>query len=111
MTFESFIEAQSYLLWSAFILAFIIGAIANKTNFCTMGAVSDMVNMGDYSRFRAWLLAIAVAMSGVVILEFSGVLSVDSAFPPYRYSNYLAGEFTRRIPVWCRYDFCQWLWK
>jgi len=84
MTFESFIEAQSYLLWSAFILAFIIGAIANKTNFCTMGAVSDMVNMGDYSRFRAWLLAIAVAMSGVVILEFSGVLSVDSAFPPYR---------------------------
>lgn len=84
MVFESFIEAHSFLLWSAFILAFIIGAIANKTNFCTMGAVSDMVNMGDYSRFRAWLLAIAVAMSGVVILEFSGLLSADSSFPPYR---------------------------
>jgi len=84
MLFESFVSAQSMLLWSAFILAFILGAVVNKTNFCTMGAVSDMVNMGDYSRFRAWLLAIAVAITGVVILEFSGLISVDSSFPPYR---------------------------
>ncbi len=84
MLFDSFIDAQSYLIWSAFILAFILGAIANKTNFCTMGAVSDMVNMGDYSRFRSWLLAIAVAMTGVVLLEYLGYLSVDSTFPPYR---------------------------
>jgi uncharacterized membrane protein YedE/YeeE len=84
MTFESFVEAQSVLLWSAFGLAFIIGLVANKTNFCTMGAVSDMVNMGDYSRFRAWLLAIAVALVGVVVFEYFGMLSVDTTFPPYR---------------------------
>lgn len=84
MIFESFAEAQSVLLWSAFGLAFIIGLVANKTNFCTMGAVSDMVNMSDYSRFRAWLLAIAVALIGTVVLEYSGVLSVDTTFPPYR---------------------------
>ncbi len=84
MIFESFIEAENFMLWSAFGLAFIIGLVANKTNFCTMGAVSDMVNMGDYSRFRAWLLAIVVALTGVVILEYVGVLSVDSSFPPYR---------------------------
>ncbi len=84
MTFGSFVEAQSVLLWSAFGLAFIIGLVANKTNFCTMGAVSDMVNMGDYGRFRAWLLAIAVALIGVCVLEYSGLLSVDTTFPPYR---------------------------
>lgn len=84
MIFETFLEAQTTLFLAAFILAFILGAVANKTNFCTMGAVSDMVNMGDYSRFRAWLLAIAVAVLGVVILEFSGVMSADSTFPPYR---------------------------
>lgn len=84
MSFESFFDAQSYLLWSAFVLAAVIGIVANKTNFCTMGAVSDMVNMGDYSRFRAWLLAIAVAMLGVVFMESSGYLSVDGSFPPYR---------------------------
>jgi len=84
MIFETFIEAQSTLLWAAFILAFILGAVANKTNFCTMGAISDMVNMGDYSRFRAWLLAIAVALLGVVALESAGLMSVDGSFPPYR---------------------------
>ena len=84
MSFETFSEAQWFLLWSAFILAFIMGAVVNKTNFCTMGAVSDMVNMGDYGRFRAWLLAIAVAVAGVVILESAGVMSVDGSFPPYR---------------------------
>jgi len=87
MIFETFTSAQSTLLWSAFVLAFILGVVANKTNFCTMGAVSDMVNMGDYSRFRAWLLAISVAMIGVVILEFSGLITVDSTFPPYRDSQ------------------------
>jgi uncharacterized protein len=84
MLFDSFNEAQWLLLWSAFLLAFIMGVVVNKTNFCTMGAVSDMVNMGDYSRFRSWLLAIAVALAGVVVLESAGLMSVDGSFPPYR---------------------------
>ncbi len=84
MSFETFVEAQSFLLWSAFALAFIMGAVVNKTNFCTMGAVSDMVNMNDYGRFRAWLLAIAVAMLGVVIMESAGLVVLDQTFPPYR---------------------------
>ncbi len=92
MTFESFAEAQNFLLWAAFGLAFIIGLVANKTNFCTMGAVSDMVNMGDYSRFRAWLLAITVALVGVVVLEYLGVMSVDGSFPPYRASQIIWAE-------------------
>ena len=47
-----------------FVTALIMGAVVNKTNFCTMGAVSDWVNMGDKGRLRAWLLAISVAMAG-----------------------------------------------
>ena len=57
MTFESFFAAQSFFLWATFGLALLMGAVVNKTNFCTMGAVSDMVNMGDLGRLRAWLLA------------------------------------------------------
>jgi uncharacterized membrane protein YedE/YeeE len=56
----------------------------NKTNFCTMGAVSDMVNMGDLGRFRAWMLAIAVAVAGVAVLEYLGLVAPGDAFPPYR---------------------------
>ena len=52
------------------ILGFILGFIVNKTNFCTMGAVSDWVNIGDLNRFKAWMLATAIAVLGVSILEF-----------------------------------------
>jgi len=84
MVFENFFDAQSMLLWAAFGIALVLGAVVNKTNFCTMGAVSDMVNMGDWGRMRAWLLAIAVALLGVTLLEFSGMLSLSQTFPPYR---------------------------
>jgi uncharacterized membrane protein YedE/YeeE len=89
MTFETFASAQSFMLWATFIIALILGAVVNKTNFCTMGAVSDWVNMGDMGRMRAWLLAIAVAVLGVVLLESAGMVSADGAFPPYRGSNFI----------------------
>ena len=52
------------VLWAAFALAAVFGAIAQRTHFCTMGAVADIVNIGDWTRMRMWLLAIAVAMLG-----------------------------------------------
>ncbi|MEZ5536156.1 MAG: YeeE/YedE family protein [Thiolinea sp.] len=87
MTFASFEAAQWFMLAAGFVIAFIMGAIANKTNFCTMGAVSDWVNMGDMGRFRSWLLAIAVALIGVVALESVGLVEADNSFPPYRAGN------------------------
>ena len=48
----------------AFGLAVVFGAVANRVNFCTMGAVTDLVTMGDWRRMRMWLLAIAVAIAG-----------------------------------------------
>jgi uncharacterized membrane protein YedE/YeeE len=92
MTFDSFLEAQSFFLWSAFVAAFIMGAVANKTNFCTMGAVSDWVNIGDTGRFRAWLLAIAVAVIGVALLEYFGLAKPGEAFPPYRAGQFIWAE-------------------
>ena len=84
MTFENFASAQAYMLWGTFALAMLLGAVANKTNFCTMGAISDWVNMGDTGRLRAWLFAIAVAMLGVAGLEYLGMVEVGESFPPYR---------------------------
>jgi len=77
-------EITTYMLLIAFGIAFVMGAVVNKTNFCTMGAVSDWVNMGDKNRLRSWMLAIAAALIGVLILEGTGVASVDSTLPPYR---------------------------
>lgn len=52
------------VLWAAFALAVVFGAIAQRTHFCTMGAVSDIVTMGDWTRMRMWVAAIGVAMIG-----------------------------------------------
>ena len=53
-----------HVLWAAFALAVLFGAIAQRTQFCTMGAVADVVHMGDWTRMRMWAMAIGVAMIG-----------------------------------------------
>jgi len=45
------------------------GAVVQRTNFCAMGSVSDIVYLEDWGRFRAWLLAIAVAIAGAAALD------------------------------------------
>lgn len=81
------------LIW-AFALAFVLGVVATKTNFCTMGAVSDWVNIGDTGRMRAWVFAMGAAILGVMGLSLSGlgdfslVTSNDTASPPYLTSNF-----------------------
>ncbi len=87
MTYADFASAQSFFLWSTFAVALVMGAVVNKTNFCTMGAVSDWVNMGDTGRLRAWVFAIAVGVLGVAGLEAAGLVNVSSTFPPYRQTN------------------------
>ena len=77
------------LLW-IFALSAIFGAIANRANFCTMGAVSDWVNIGDLNRLRSWMMAIATAIIGVGILEYLGAIDLsltisnETSNPPYR---------------------------
>ena len=73
MIFEDFISAWQIFLLAGFIIAVILGAVVNKTGFCTMGAVSDWVNMGDTGRFRAWFMAMGVAILGVIIFEQLGL--------------------------------------
>ena len=79
-------EIATQLLIYTSILGFTLGLVVTKTNFCTMGAVSDWVNIGDLSRFKAWMLAAAVAILGVTILDFLSFLDIDDSRIPYRNS-------------------------
>jgi uncharacterized membrane protein YedE/YeeE len=77
------------VLSAVFVIAVIMGAVVNKTHFCTMGAVSDWINIGDTGRMRAWVFAMAVALLGVIVLEGVGVINLSGeTFPPYRSSNF-----------------------
>jgi uncharacterized membrane protein YedE/YeeE len=61
------------------------GALAQRTHFCTMGAIADVVNMGDWTRMRMWVLAIAVAIVG-----FNGM--VGAGWIEARHSIYAGSQ-------------------
>lgn len=62
-----------------FAIAFGFGWVAARANFCTMGALSDIVNMGHWGRMRTWLLALAVAIAGTALLGYSGQADIAKA--------------------------------
>jgi uncharacterized membrane protein YedE/YeeE len=65
--------------WLAFALAVVFGAVANRANFCTMGAITDAFLVGDWRRMRMWLLAIAVAIAGATLLESTGTVDLSKS--------------------------------
>jgi len=69
-------QVAATVAWCGVALGVVFGFIANRCNFCTMGAVSDIVNMGEWGRMRAWLLAIAVAILGTNLLAYAGYLDL-----------------------------------
>ena len=87
---ETAAQIAPYVAWGAFVLAFVFGAVANKTNFCTMGAVSDWVNMGDLNRMRMWLLAIGVAILGSNALQLAGLVDLSKSIYPSPNFTWLA---------------------
>ena len=83
------LELYQNMLMLIFATTFVMGWIVNKTDFCTMGAVSDWVNMGSTARFKSWMLAVVSALFLVTILSYSELIdssltqSNDTASPPY----------------------------
>ncbi|GJE79403.1 hypothetical protein CJNNKLLH_0729 [Methylorubrum thiocyanatum] len=66
----------AHLLRAAFGLALgaLLGLVARRGRFCTLGAVEDAVYARDLRRARAWMLAAGVAILGVHLLEaFAGL--------------------------------------
>lgn len=85
---ETVLEAPDfYVAWGGLLIGIIFGYIVFRTNFCTMGALSDLVSFGDYKRFRSWLLAAATALIGAQLLQYMGAVDLKT-------SMYLAPTLT-----------------
>lgn len=69
------LQTVTYQVLGAFFVgAFVLGWISQRTHFCTMGAIADVVNMQDWTRARQWLLAIGTAMIGFAALCSFGLV-------------------------------------
>ena len=83
-----------YVAAGAFVLAGVFGFVANKTNFCTMGAVSDMLHMGSLGRLGAWLFGMGLAILGAQGLHTAGLVDLASAIyltPDFGWLGYVVG--------------------
>ena len=74
---EETLVSASTIVWLAFAIGAVFGLVAHRTNFCPMGAVSDIVNMGDWNRMRMWALAIAIAILGTGALQWLGLFDAS----------------------------------
>ena len=77
-----------------FALAAVFGFVAAKTNFCTMGAVSDMLHMGSLGRLGAWCFATGLAILGAQGLHAAGLVDLADAIyltPNFGWLGYVVG--------------------
>jgi hypothetical protein len=67
------------VLIGSFSITCMLGYIMQRTNFCTMGAISDFFVMGSLTRARQWILAIAVAIIGVGFLRYFQLIHLEDS--------------------------------
>lgn len=90
------VNLAQVVAWGGFAIGLVIGFVGNKTHFCTLGAVSDLVNMGDWGRMRMWLLAIGIAIVGANGLDLLGLIDLGRSIyrtPDFTWLSYLVGGF------------------
>ena len=76
MTTMDFSSRLDAMLVMAFLLAVGFGAVVHRSQFCTMGAISDLVVTGDTRRLRQWAAALAIAMLSVSAMQALGWINV-----------------------------------
>lgn len=67
------------LLIGGLTIGFCFGFLLQRTQFCVMGGISDIVMFNDWRRFRSWVLAGAVALIGAHALEAHGTVDLDQS--------------------------------
>jgi len=79
MAADSLNALTQQVLWGVFICSIAFGFAAQRSHFCTMGAVSDAFNLSDWTRMHMWAAAAAVAMLGFAGLTYVGWIDASKA--------------------------------
>jgi uncharacterized membrane protein YedE/YeeE len=85
---------QATVISCTFAVTLVLGALMQRCHFCTMGALADIINMGDWNRMRMWLCAIGVAIAGTQMLAWAGIIDLNKSFytaPALTWLSYLVG--------------------
>lgn len=84
----------AWLATGGLVIGLVFGFLVYRTNFCTMGSISDFMSFGDYRRFRAWVLAATVALTGTQLLAAAGLVALEKSMylaPNLNWFGHIAG--------------------
>ncbi len=87
-------ELNFWLIGGGAIIGLLFGAVVQRSRFCLVAAVSNLVLVKDHSHLHAYMAALAVAILGTAVLEQGGWVAIaDSAYraPSLNWSGALLG--------------------
>lgn len=91
---ESTDAVAQAVLWGGLFVGMALGAVAQATRFCTMGALADWFTYGGTARLMMWIMAVAVAATGAMSLVAMGWLDPTRTVAwsdRFLWLSYLAG--------------------
>lgn len=89
-------SAESALIWWGLGIGALLGALIQRTGFCMANCFTSIWIFGSFLQFKAYMVALLVAMTGVQIMASSGLLTpADSIFLPTTFPiiGYIFGGF------------------
>lgn len=87
-------DATQVVLWGGLALGVALGAMAQVSRFCTMGALADWFAYRGTRRLMMWVLAVVVAAVGSLALMQAGLLDATQTLawsPRLLWLSYLVG--------------------
>lgn len=72
-------EMNLWLVGGGLVLGLLFGAVVQRSRFCMVAAISNVVLMRDYRQLHAYLAAIAIAVIGTQLLEQGGWVDINQS--------------------------------
>jgi hypothetical protein len=72
-------ELNLWLIGGGLLLGVLFGAIVQRSRFCVLAAVSNWALMRDLRQAHGYLAAVAVAVTGAALLEYTGLVPVGES--------------------------------
>jgi len=66
----------NHVLTVTLVVSMLLGFALQRTQFCSMGAISDIFIMQSWFRMRQWLLALAVTIFGTAVLFYGSWIDI-----------------------------------
>lgn len=90
---NSYPNAFNIILVGGF-LGLIFGIVSERSRFCTMGAIADIVILNNSTRWRAWVWSMIIAIIGMTFLQTMFTFPFDKTFytsPTFSWLSHLVG--------------------